>query len=232
MRGGPPGVARSLAAAADLALISQRARSLTASPEGGSHSTKKQAARPGSLSQSLFFDHHIRGLVQIAAAHADDEVALFGVLPDPGGGTLEAVHHDTAGQLGGQILAPDTAVVLLAAAHDGQQHDLIGGTQHLGEVVHQHLGAAVGERLMYSNDAVIAHLLGRRQRGGQLGGMVGVVIDDDRAVALALDLKAAARAVELLGCANGVLGLEAQRAHAAAHGQRIVNVVVAGHTPA
>ena len=29
--------------------------------------TKKQAARPGSLSQSLFFDHHIRGLVQIAA---------------------------------------------------------------------------------------------------------------------------------------------------------------------
>ena len=50
--------------------------------------TKKQAARPGSLSQSLFFDHHIRGLVQIAAAHADDEVAFFGVLPDPGGGTL------------------------------------------------------------------------------------------------------------------------------------------------
>ena len=82
---------------------------------------------------------------------------------------------------------------------------------------------------MHGNDAVIAHLLGRRQRGGQLGGMVGVVIDDDRAVALALDLKAAARAVELLGCANGVLGLEAQRAHAAAHGQRIVNVVVAGH---
>ena len=82
---------------------------------------------------------------------------------------------------------------------------------------------------MHGNDAVIAHLLGRRQRGGQLGGMVGVVIDDDCAVALALDLKAAARAVELLGCANGVLGLEAQRAHAAAHGQRIVNVVVAGH---
>ena len=42
---------------------------------------------------------YIRGLVQIAAAHADDEVALFGVLPDPGGGTLEAVHHDAAGQL-------------------------------------------------------------------------------------------------------------------------------------
>ena len=80
--------------------------------------TKKQAARPGSLSQSLFFDHHIRGLVQIAAAHADDEVALFGVLPDPGGGTLEAVHHDTAGQLGGQILAPDTCLLYTSDAAD------------------------------------------------------------------------------------------------------------------
>ena len=59
---------------------------------------------------------------------------------------------------------------------------------------------------MHGNDAVIAHLLGRRQRGGQLGGMVGVVIDDDRAVALALDLKAAARAVELPRLRDAVLG--------------------------
>ena len=62
--------------------------------------------------------------------------------------------------------------------------------------------------------------------------MMGVVIHNDRAVALTLDLKPAAGAVEFFRCADGdPSGLRLQRTHAGqTHGQRIVNVVVAGHT--
>ena len=60
---------------------------------------------------------------------------------------------------------------------------------------------------MHGDHALIAHLLGGVQGGGQLGGMVGVVVHDDRTVALALDLKAAAGAVELSSSAHSILGL-------------------------
>ena len=51
---------------------------------------------------------------------------------------------------------------------------------------------------MHSNHTVVAQSLGRFHGGGQFGGMMGVVIHNDGAVALALDFKTAAGAVELL----------------------------------
>src|SRR5699024_3723194 len=121
----------------------------------------------------------------------------------------------------------DAAVVHFAAAHDRQQHTDVGGVEHGGEIVHQLFGAAVGKRLVHGDDAVVAHAAGRVQRGGHLGRVVGVVVDNDRAVALALDLKAAAGALELGRGALGVGGRQAQRAHAAAHGQGVVDIVAA-----
>ena len=85
---------------------------------------------------------------------------------------------------------------------------------------------------MHGDDAVVAHAAGRVQRGGHLGRVVGVVVDNDRAVALALDLKAAAGALELGRGALGVGGRQAQRAHAAAHGQGVVDIVAARHAQA
>lgn len=62
------------------------------------------------------------------------------------------------------------------------------------------------------------------------GGVVGIIIYHGGTVAFALNLKPAAGAVKLCRGALGIGGLQAQRARAAAHGQRIVNVVVARNT--
>ena len=59
--------------------------------------------------------------------------------------------------------------------------------------------------------------------------MVGVVVNDDGAVALALDLKPAAGALEFGRGALGVGGGKPQRPHTAAHCKRVINVVVARH---
>ena len=60
--------------------------------------------------------------------------------------------------------------------------------------------------------------------------VVGIIIYHGGTVAFTLNLKPAAGAVKLCRGALGIGGLQAQRAHAAAHGQRIVNVVVARNT--
>ena len=78
---------------------------------------------------------------------------------------------------------------------------------------------------MNRNDPVVPHLFGGGHGGRQLGGVVGVIVHHRRTVAFALDLKPPPRATELRCGALGVLGLQSQRPHAAAHGQRIINVV-------
>ncbi len=71
----------------------------------------------------------------------------------------------------------------------------IGDLEHIHKVVEQHLGPAVCKRLVDGDQALVAHFFGGVQGGADLGGVVGVVVHDDRTVALAVELKAAARAL-------------------------------------
>ena len=69
---------------------------------------------------------------------------------------------------------------------------------------------------MHGNNALIAHGARRGKRGAQLGGMMCVIVYHGCAVALALDLKAAACPCEIGGSAHGILGHKAQLTHTAA----------------
>ena len=60
--------------------------------------------------------------------------------------------------------------------------------------------------------------------------MVCVIVHNHRAVALAVDLKAAARALEAGGSLGALLHGQARKAADGAHGQRVVDVVAARHS--
>ena len=82
---------------------------------------------------------------------------------------------------------------------------------------------------MDGDEALVAHLAGGGEGGVDLGGVVGVVVHDDRTVALTVELKAAARALEVQGSLGALLHGQAHKAADGTHGQRIINVVAAGH---
>ena len=82
---------------------------------------------------------------------------------------------------------------------------------------------------MYRDDTLVAHLMSRLEGRSQFRGMMGVIVHNDGTVALALDLKPAAGTLIAFRRTLGILRLEAQRTDAAAHGQRIINVMVTGH---
>ena len=178
----------------------------------------------------LLGHHHLAGLVDVAAAEGDDQIALPGVLLDPLGGLLQTVHQNRAGDLSGQFCAGNGGIVGLTAAHDRGQHGDIGDLEHIHKVVEQHLGAAVCKRLVDGDQTLVAHLLGSGQGGAQLGGMMCIIVHDQSTVALAVDLKAAAGALEVQGGIGALLHGQADEAADGAHGKRIVNVVVAGHS--
>ena len=50
-------------------------------------------------------DHHLAGLIDVAAAQRDDQIAFPGVLLHPVGGSLQTVHQHRAGDLSGQLCA-------------------------------------------------------------------------------------------------------------------------------
>ena len=71
---------------------------------------------------------------------------------------------------------------------------------------------------MDCDDTIVAQLLGGVQGRADLGGMVGVVVHDHRAVALAVDLKTAACPLEVqaaLAHSSTVRPTERQTAHMA-----------------
>ena len=174
-------------------------------------------------------DHLAGGLVDVAAAQGQDQVALMGVLPDPAGGGVQAVHHHGAGDFGGQLLAADGGVVGLTAAQDGGQDGDVRQLEHVGKIIQQHLGAAVCKRLMDGDQPLVAQLFGGGQGGPHLGGVVGVVVHHHGAVALAADLEPAADALELRQGGGALLRGQAHGAADAAHRQGVVDVVVARH---
>ena len=131
--------------------------------------TKRNPADAGVLFVWLFlFHHHLAGFIDIAAAEGDDQIAGLGVLLDPVGGFLQAVHQHGAGDLRCQLCAGNGGVVGLAAAHDGGQHCDVRDLEHIHKVVEQHLGAAVCKRLVDGDQALVAHFFGGVQ-GGSAG---------------------------------------------------------------
>ena len=61
----------------------------------------------------LLSHHHLAGLVDVAAAEGDDQIALPGVLLDPLGGLLQTVHQNRAGDLSGQFCTGNGGICLL-----------------------------------------------------------------------------------------------------------------------
>ena len=72
-----------------------------------------------SLLLLILFHHHLASFIDIAAAEGDDQIAGLGVLLDPVGGFLQAVHQHGAGDLCCQLCAGNGGVVGLAAAMMG-----------------------------------------------------------------------------------------------------------------
>ena len=140
------------------------------------HLLQKQAALSDSLSSDLIFSPSCRQPCTDRRSSCRRQVTLLGVFLTQSAAPSSPLTTTLPGSLAARSSLLTLPSSFLAAAHDGQQHDLIGGVQYLANSVHQHLGAAVGKRLMHRDHTVIAHLLSRGQRGGQLGGMVGVVI--------------------------------------------------------
>ena len=85
---------------------------------------------------------------------------------------------------------------------------------------------------MHRDHSQVAHLTGGAQGGFQLGGMMGVIVHDQRAVALADGLEPAAGPLEVLGGVGTLLCGQTKRHTHGAHGQSVVDVVVAGHRQA
>ena len=70
---------------------------------------------------------------------------------------------------------------------------------------------------MDCDDTIVTQLLGGVQGRADLGGMVGVVVHDHRAVALAVDLKTAACPLEVQGSVGALLHGQAHRAADSTH---------------
>ncbi len=83
---------------------------------------------------------------------------------------------------------------------------------------------------MDSNEALVTQLPGGGQGSPQLGGMVRIIVHHHGAVALAVDLKAAACALEACGSGSALLHRQADKAADSAHGQCVVDVVTARHS--
>ncbi len=56
-------------------------------------------------------DHHLAGLVDVAAAQRDDQIAFPGVLLHPVGSSLQTVHQHRAGNLSGQFCTGNGGIV-------------------------------------------------------------------------------------------------------------------------
>ena len=74
--------------------------------------------------------------------------------------------------------------------------DMIGVVESRAEFVPQRLGAGIAMRLEHRQDAFAAGRARGRERGANLGRMMRVVVDEEKAIALIFDLEAAARVAE------------------------------------
>ena len=144
----------------------------------------------------LFLEKQLTGLINIARADGQDDVARLRNAAQIGRDLRERLKIDRARHLGGQIARGDADLVALARGVDLRQHGQIDALQLRNEVGEERLGARVGVRLEGHHDALIAHGLHRVDQRVQLAGMMGIVVVDVRAVEPALALHAASRAGE------------------------------------
>ena len=108
--------------------------------------------------------------------------------------------------------ARELAHRLLARRVDVEHADLVGGGQRRPEALGQRLGARVEVRLEDGHQAARAQPAQRLERRRHLGRVVGVVVVDGRAVAIALSLQAAEHPRERRERAGGRLRRRARRA--------------------
>src|SRR5690606_31882883 len=116
-----------------------------------------------------------------------------------------------------------------AGAVDVGQHEDVGVVEGAGEVVGEVARAAVEVGLEDGHDAALGPALrGGGQRGGDLGGVVRVVVHDERVARGALDLEAAVHAGVLRQRAGDGRERHVQLQPDGDGGERIADVVEAG----
>ena len=165
------------------------------------------------------------GLVDIARADGQDDVARPGVRLQVGRDALQTRAVDRARDLRGQIRGADAHGVLLARGVDIGQHRLVDRAQLVDEVLKQRAGPGIGVRLEGADDALVVHQADCLQQRVQLVGMVGIIVIDIRAAVAALILEPAARAMEAGERGLRILAGNAEFPRHRAGGQRVQRVV-------
>ncbi len=129
----------------------------------------------------------------------------------------------------GERLDRDARDRLLARGVDVGQHDLVGVLQRRPECLHQLLRARVAVRLEGDDEPPAE----RGARGGEhrrdLGRVMAVVVHHEHAARLAVPLESTFGALELAERRGDALELDAQAVGRGHRGERVLEVVAAGH---
>src|SRR5438445_4014870 len=162
-----------------------------------SHSTEGMARLQSGESAS-------GNVVEAAHRHAENDIATLRGLGDDQDRLLGSRHHP---HIAGAVSHPDGDIlgahgvgeVALASRLDGPEAHQIGAGEAGRVLLEQLEGARVGVRAVEGDEVADRREAGagRPDRGGDLGGMVRVVVDHGDAVDAADDLEAARRPAEI-----------------------------------
>ena len=118
--------------------------------------------------------------------------------------------------------------ICLACGIDISQHQMVGMGERLGKFVEESLGTSVSMGLEYTSYFVVREVLCRFERGGNLCGVVGVIIDNGYTVKLALIFKPPVRAAKGEQSFPGCIHRDPEQICYGDGGKRIRDIVVSG----
>ena len=119
---------------------------------------------------------------------------------------------------------------LFARGVDRRDERDVRAAQRVAELRREVARARIEMRLKQRDDAALRIAAARGvERGPDLGRMMRVVVDDQRAVVVAEDLEAAIDAEELGDAGGDRVGADAELARDRDRGQRVAHVVLARH---
>ena len=178
----------------------------SADPQGGVFRERfgqpDLAFRPDDFFQ-LFRDDQLGGergqlFVNIAGAETEHEIAVEKHVADV---AVQPIEPRLIGNRAMSVREIASAIVWplmpgnagLARRVNIGDDDMIGVVKGAAKFVPQRLGARITMRLKHRQDAFAAGRFRGRERGADLGRMMRVIVDEEKAIALIFDLEAAAR---------------------------------------
>src|SRR6202158_1363970 len=131
----------------------------------------------------------IAQLSDVTRAHQEENVVWAYKPFQRFAGALKRTHVHSVGNHVRQVAGLDPGGVVLAGAVDVHDQDAVGGAKRTREVLEQRREPRVAVRLKHDDEAAMAQLASRLQRGPNLGRMVRVVVIDGGALEHAEELE-------------------------------------------